>query len=132
MKLTGDKLQAWLARQREGVRVVSADGSERHNISPSYAASEIAGAAFTGYAKNGVVLIVVADDAPRRGPFAPRRDLRLVMAEFPRLPHVQKNYQPPGSKRWVPQPIYAAAGRRGGPSTVFVPATQKLEVHDDA
>ncbi|MCL4395831.1 MAG: hypothetical protein M1482_13690 [Chloroflexi bacterium] len=120
MKVRGDKLCALLMRQRESVAIVSADGRRRDNISARYAASEIDGAAFTGYGKDGVVLKVVADDAPRRGPFVTRRGLRGAMADFPRLPHVEKNTQSPGAKEWVQQPVYAGTGRSAGLRTVFV------------
>lgn len=69
MKLTGDKLQAALNSQQETVIVVRGDGSETRGISPMWAATTIVGAVFTGYARNGVVSKIVADDARRPEPF---------------------------------------------------------------
>jgi hypothetical protein len=107
--------------QRESITLVSVDGREYIGISPRYAAREIAGVAFTGYAKSGVVLKVVADDAPPRGLFATRYDIAAVMADFPRLPHAQRNAQDPGAKLWVSQPVFAGTGQTGKVSTVHAP-----------
>ena len=120
MKLTGENLQAVLTAQREAVILVRADGSEYHGISARYVASQIAGRAFTGYGNRGVVQKVKADDAPRRGPFATRHAVAAVMADFPRLPHVEKNPQDPGAKQWAPQPVFAGTGQTGKVSTVHI------------
>jgi hypothetical protein len=118
MKFTGEKLRALLVAQWETVTLVAADGTERRGISAPYAAAEIAGAAVTGYGKNRVVSKIVADAALRRGLFATRRDIAAAMADFPRLPHADKNRQVPGAKEWAPQPTFAHTGRAGKVSTV--------------
>jgi hypothetical protein len=118
MKFTDEKLRARLNTQWESVTMVAADGTERRGISARYAATAIEGAAVTGYGSNGIVLRIVADDMPRRGPFATRRDIAVAMAEFPRLPHADKNPQAPGAKEWVPQPTFAHTGHAGKISTV--------------
>jgi hypothetical protein len=118
MKFTGEKLQARLIKQTESVTLVAVDGTERRGISARYAAAEIAGAAVTGYGSNGVVVKIVSDDLPRRGPFTTRRDLAALAKDFPRLPHTQKNLQAPGAKKWVPQPTFAHTGHAGKVSTV--------------
>ena len=118
MKFTGEKLRALLIEQWESVTLVAADGTERRGISARCAVAEIEGAAVTGYGRNGIVVKIVADDMPRRGPFATRRDIAVAMADFPRLPHADKNPQAPGAKEWVPQPTFAHTGRAGKVSTV--------------
>lgn len=64
MKLTGDKLLAALNSQQETAILVRGDGSETRGISPRWAAAPIVSAAFTGYATNGVVSKIVADESP--------------------------------------------------------------------
>lgn len=118
MKFTGEKLRAVLIGQRESVTLVRADGTERHGISARYAATEIEGAAVTGYGSNGIVVRIITDDAPRRGPFATPHDIAAVMAAFPRLPHADKNPQDPGAKEWAPQPTFSHTGHAGKVSTV--------------
>lgn len=120
VKLTGERLQAALNAQREAVTLVRADGKESRGISPRWAAGSIVGAAFTGFSKNGVVWKIRADDAARRGPFATRHAVAAVMADFPRLPHVEKNAQDPGAKQWAPQPVFAGTGQTGKVSTVHI------------
>ena len=120
MKARGEKLRAILAQQQESVTIISSDGRQRCNISAHHAAREIAGGGFTGFGKRGIVLVIVADGAPRPGPFAPPSGIRAVMQAFPRLPHVDKNVQKPGAKKWVPQPVRARTGRMGREATVLV------------
>ena len=69
MKFADHKLQAALRRQSDTVVLIDVDGHERRGIGPQYAADFIAGRAFVGYGKNGVVESVKAVDAPRRRPF---------------------------------------------------------------
>ena len=45
---------------------MAADGTERRGLGARYAAAQIAGAAFTGYGSNGIVLKIVADAVPWR------------------------------------------------------------------
>ena len=118
MKFTGEKLRAVLIAQWESITLVAANGTERRGIGARYAAAEIEGAAVTGYGSNGVVVKIVEDDMPRRGPFVTRRDLAAVMTDFPRLPHADKNPQAPGAKEWAPQPTFAHTGHAGKVSTV--------------
>ena|ERR1017187_3730057 len=124
MNWTGEKLQARLVAQPETVTLVGADGTERR-VTAQYAATEIAGKAFTGYGKNRVVMKLVAADAPRRLPAIPR-EIRAAMTGFPRLPpHVKKNPQVPGAKQWAPQPTFAHTGHAGKISTVFLSDQQE-------
>ena len=116
MKFTGEKLRSLLIAQTETVTLVAADGTERHGIGAQYAAAEIEGAAVTGCGSNGVVVRIVPDDMPRRGPFATRRDLVAAMKVFPRLPHAQK--KPHGPMGWAPQLRFAHTGHAGKVSTV--------------
>lgn len=123
MKITGEKLQALLGRQWESVTLVAADGTERRGISAKIASAEIAGGAFTGYGRSGIVERVVANNAPRRGPFATRRDITAVMADFPSLPHATP--QAPGAHSFVPEPRFAHTGHAGKISTVHFDMRQK-------
>ena len=113
MKWTGEKLQALLATQPEAVTLIAA-GTERR-ISARDAVAEIAGGAFTGFGKNRVVLRIIADDAPRREPFA---IFKAVRAAVPRLPHAQKKLHAPLG--WAPQLRFAHAGLIGKVSTVHL------------
>lgn len=82
MKLEGDRLQQRLQQQRETIDLVGADGIRHHGISARYVADTIAGKAFIGYGKNGVVECVKAIDAPRQGPFATRRAVEAITWNF--------------------------------------------------
>ena len=117
MEIKGEKMQALLIAQWETVTLVAADGTERRGISPKFAAAEIAGRAFTGYGSDGIVREIRADDMPRRGPFARRRDVTAVMSEFPRMPHVQRNPHPPLG--WSPQLRFVPTGHAGKVTTLF-------------
>jgi hypothetical protein len=118
MRVKGEKLRALLVAQSESVpsvTLVAPDGRERR-ISARAAAAEIAGRAFTGYgSSNGIVARIVADDAPRREPFA---IFTAVRAAVPRPPHAQKN--PHGPLKWAPQLRFAHAGLMGKVSTVHL------------
>ena len=120
MKFIGDTLRKALRGQRETITLVHADGCAHHGISPTWAAERIAGAAFTGYGRNGVVSKVVADELPRQGPFATKYDVKVVMSDYPRLPHVDKNPQAPGAAIWAPQPVFANTGVAGKTATVHL------------
>jgi len=124
MKFTGEKLRKLLLEQREAVSFVGVDGVERYAISPRYVAAALRGASFTGFGKNGLVVRVVADSAPRRPAFVTKADMAAVMAAFPRHARVHRNLQEVGGALWKTQPSFSGTGRVGKLVAVFLNADQ--------
>ena len=54
------------------------------------------------------------------GPFASKRDIRQVMAAYPKKPLVHGNYRERGAKTWVQQPVRAKTGRFSSTTSIFI------------
>ena len=120
MKFEDERLQTILRRQVESVRLIDGDGQERRGISAPYAADYISERGYIGFGRNGVIEFLKPADMGVAGPFASKRDIRQVMAAYPKKPLVHGNYRERGAKTWVQQPVRAKTGRFSSTTSIFI------------
>ncbi len=90
------------------------DDRERKNISARYAADLALGADYVGVGNRHRIYFIKPVGLRRRRPaFATTVEIKQLLAEYPKQPVVERNYQPASNKGWVQQPTQARTGQGG-------------------
>jgi hypothetical protein len=108
-------LQEKLRVQFEAVSVFDENGQERKNINARYAADLALTGEYVGVGNRHRIRFIKPAGMRRRRPvFVTTVEIKQLLAEYPKKPEVERNYQPRGNKGWVQQPAQARTGQ-GGP-----------------